>query len=68
MNDFRVRFYFKRIKNKMQLLEKKYVEYSEVYKKMSSNCSLTYWKIKIKDVINLNNLLRSSRFKGYTTY
>ena len=52
----------------MQSIEFKYFQYSEIYKKVSSQCSLTYWEIKTNGVIKLYNLLMSSKFKGYTAY
>lgn len=52
----------------MQLIEKKYIGYSEVLKKSPEKSSLTYWKLENKDVRNINKLLSGSKFGLYTAY
>lgn len=47
----------------MQLIEKKHFKYSEFFEKQPVECSLTYWKLKNNEVINMNTLLKNSRLK-----
>ncbi len=52
----------------LQLIEEEIVKYSEVLKKLYFKRSLTYWKLKNKELQNIDNLLKSSRFREYTAY
>ncbi len=65
---FLVIFYLKQIKNMQQSIEEERVSYSETYRKRGLNSSLTYCKCKNKHANNNYNLLRSSKFGGYTAY
>jgi hypothetical protein len=49
-----------------QSIGKESVSYSETFEKRSLNSSLTYLKIKNKVMINMNNVVKSSTFEGYT--
>lgn len=51
-----------------QSIEKKYIKYPEILKKLPEKSSLTYWKLENKDVRNINKLLSGSKFELYTSY
>ena len=67
MIDFRPAIYFRTKENIMQVFEKDNYKLSEKVKNTGLKGSLTYWKIKNKDVENCGYLLETNLLRGKTT-